>query len=407
MHYLGVCAIAKNESPFLREWVAHNYALGAERFLIYDNESDEPIAETLKDFVAQGVVEVRLAPGKSRQMTCYDDCLKRWRDKVRWTAFLDLDEFLMVGTGRDVRPILAEYEEYGGLSLNWRVFGPSGHLRRPEGLVQENFTERMSGGVGRIRNMRYKSIVQTNLCKCMLDPHQPQLRAGKRLVNERREPVLWPLAPHTSERIWINHYMYRSQQEWEKKVNTGRADDFSQSHTLTSETFYYIAREPCVEERQPELHLKLLRLAVRSGVLARYIDVDSAALEGLELYQAVELISRAIEKQHSEKAITLVELFRPQFARFSEFLTMAAWAHAGHGNFDKALEYTFLNVRRGPSLEKYYQQFLIRIAAGQREAAFQLGCFIKDAARYVYEDAEHPVAQALRAKDADLQLGIY
>ena len=40
-HYLAVCAIAKNEGHYFKEWIEWHRSQGVERFYIYDNESTD------------------------------------------------------------------------------------------------------------------------------------------------------------------------------------------------------------------------------------------------------------------------------------------------------------------------------------------------------------------------------
>ena len=57
---VAICAIAKNEGPYLREWVAYHHLLGFDPIIVYDHESDDesPGALHLED---RGVVEVVLS----------------------------------------------------------------------------------------------------------------------------------------------------------------------------------------------------------------------------------------------------------------------------------------------------------------------------------------------------------
>ena len=43
-------------------------------------------------------------------------------------AFIDADEFLVIADGSPSLPaLLKDYEGRGGLAVNWRIFGSSGH----------------------------------------------------------------------------------------------------------------------------------------------------------------------------------------------------------------------------------------------------------------------------------------
>ncbi|MDR0485482.1 MAG: glycosyltransferase family 2 protein, partial [Elusimicrobiota bacterium] len=49
--YLSVLAIAKNEAPYLKEWIEYHRALGVEKFYIYDNNSSDNTFEILKPYI--------------------------------------------------------------------------------------------------------------------------------------------------------------------------------------------------------------------------------------------------------------------------------------------------------------------------------------------------------------------
>ncbi len=93
--YLSVCAIAKNEGPYFREWIEWHRALGVEKFFIYDNGSDDNTREVLDEYIKSGVVDYTYFPGYRRQIAAYDDCMERHRFASRWIAFIDLDEFIV------------------------------------------------------------------------------------------------------------------------------------------------------------------------------------------------------------------------------------------------------------------------------------------------------------------------
>lgn len=94
-HYLALCAVAKDETPFLREWVEYHALIGVERFIIYDHESAVPVAETLADHVATGLVTVVNLQGFAIQLPAYNHCLQQFGGGLcQWIGFIDLDEFV-------------------------------------------------------------------------------------------------------------------------------------------------------------------------------------------------------------------------------------------------------------------------------------------------------------------------
>ena len=66
-------------------------------------------------------------------------------------GFIDSDEFIIISDklktsyAKSHREplqfvnILRQYEKYGGLVLYWKMFGSSGHIRRPKGGLLVNY----------------------------------------------------------------------------------------------------------------------------------------------------------------------------------------------------------------------------------------------------------------------------
>ena len=49
--YLSLCAIVKNEAPYLPEWIEFYKLVGVEKFYIYDNDSTDNTKEVLKPYI--------------------------------------------------------------------------------------------------------------------------------------------------------------------------------------------------------------------------------------------------------------------------------------------------------------------------------------------------------------------
>ena len=225
MRYLSACCIARNEHPYIREWVDYHLLIGVESFLVYDDGApgEAPLRDTLRDHVERGTVSVvKSIEGARRQMACYDDCLARFGAESRWIAFLDVDEFLVLQAGDDVRTLLREFEAEGGLAASWLTFGSSGHVRRPAGRVTANYVRRSKPSFK--HNRHVKSIVQPARALTAKNPHAFEYRPGFRCVDERGRVVEDAFNDNTTRSLWINHYFTKSREEFLLKAARGRPD---------------------------------------------------------------------------------------------------------------------------------------------------------------------------------------
>ncbi len=67
-----------------------------------------------------------------------------------WLGFIDVDEFIVVKPNvtqgkleyaPDLFQFLQPYQDAGGLVVNWRMFGSSGHRSRPHQPVTQAYTK--------------------------------------------------------------------------------------------------------------------------------------------------------------------------------------------------------------------------------------------------------------------------
>lgn len=143
---LAICAMFKNEAPWLKEWLSyHHGVLGVEHFYLYNNESTDNYLEVLQPFIDQGIVELidwdsanpehqafgafMDAPWSAAQLGAYNDCLQiKALGKAKWVAMIDIDEFIVPVKGvKSLYSLLdkAEKKKKGTVCLHWRVFGTS------------------------------------------------------------------------------------------------------------------------------------------------------------------------------------------------------------------------------------------------------------------------------------------
>ena len=225
MHKIAVCAIFKDEASYLLEWIAFHRMIGVDLFVLYDNGSTDGGAELIRrSSFARNVtlVEWTDRPG---QLSAYRHFHANYARDFTWAAFIDLDEFIMPVSGSSIRDILIRktYDNYSDILLNWLIFGPSGHERRPDGLVIENFTWRFPEDAE--ANRHVKSLVRTeDLVAIGSTPHI--FDCARPTCNARGETVMsYAMQPTACHDVMvINHYFTKSVEEWEFKRRRGRGD---------------------------------------------------------------------------------------------------------------------------------------------------------------------------------------
>jgi len=217
---LSICAICKDETDYLEEWINFNRCVGVEHFYIYDNESVVPVKITLEKYIDAGYVTVIDFPGDKKQIPSYHDFLNNYKSDSKWVAFLDCDEFLIPKQVDTIQEVLKEYESYGGLCVNWVMFGSNGFLTKPLGLVTELYT------LSKV-NQHIKTIVQPEFVTRSAGPsHCFRYEKGYYAVSETFNKVDWAFSEPSINKIQLNHYFTKSLEEWDKKVQRGTADGF-------------------------------------------------------------------------------------------------------------------------------------------------------------------------------------
>lgn len=102
---VALCAIARRENRYLKEWIEHYRDLGIDHIIIGDNnevEGDEDIAQFVKDEGFEDYVTVidkkrredNLTP--DFQIEFFNEVYRDFGDDFDWIAYFDVDEFFTV-----------------------------------------------------------------------------------------------------------------------------------------------------------------------------------------------------------------------------------------------------------------------------------------------------------------------
>lgn len=226
---LSFAVIVKNEVPYIKEWIEYHRYIGVTHFYVYDNESTDGLKDVLKSYIDEGVVDYTYYPGKLRQLEAYKDAAIKHKFDSHYIGFFDVDEFLLMNINGVSLPSLTtrvfnSYDGVGAYAINWRHFGSSGHIEKPDGLVIENYTHRAEDDFD--RNLLVKTICNPRRVVHFLNPHHPVLDDGYRIVNENGVTVTDQFcADNSCSLMQVNHYFCKSREEARKKMERGKISD--------------------------------------------------------------------------------------------------------------------------------------------------------------------------------------
>ena len=221
-YYLAVCAIAKNEGAYFKEWIEWHRSMGVEKFYIYDNESTDGTRQVLEPYIASGLVEYRYFPGYHCQLAAYDDCLEKYRFEARWLAIIDLDEFIVPIKDYAIPTFLQRFEKFPVVEVNWLIYGSSGAKKKEEGAVMERF--KCHSLPEHPLNRHVKSIVNPRRVFSVIGCHEVARISGS-AVDSHGHPIKRNFRDREPQQdvIRINHYAVKSYEEFKTKQSRGRA----------------------------------------------------------------------------------------------------------------------------------------------------------------------------------------
>eukprot|EP00253_Pinus_taeda_P030220 PITA_30220 len=274
---LCACTMVFNGAKFLKEWIVYHSHLGVEKFIIYDNNSDDNLEEIIKFMADSGYNMWRHPwPWAKTQEAGFAHCALQARDSCHWVMFTDIDEFifsplwlkqlrpnstfnalglLLMNKTKTTQMINSNSSASGGprvgqVSINCRNFGPSYLKSHPPQGVTQGYTCREN------LEQRHKSIVLLDaLSPSLLNViHHFELKPGYKTIR---------LA--SSEAV-INHYKYQAWIEFKAKFRrrvSAYVADWKES------------KNPLSQDRAPGLGSEAIEPA---GWESKFCQVNDTAL---------------------------------------------------------------------------------------------------------------------------------
>ncbi|KAG7020725.1 Glycosyltransferase family 92 protein, partial [Cucurbita argyrosperma subsp. argyrosperma] len=205
------CTMVYNVGKFLKEWVMYYSKIGVEKFILYDNGSDDEISAVVKELNKEGYnIEIVFWIWPKTQEAGFSHSVEYSKRSCKWMLFMDVDEFIFspswlnsLNPSKEMLKSLlpAEKSRVGMVTIMCNDYGPSDRISNPAEGVTQGYNCR------RRVEERHKSIVLLEAVdESLLNViHHFQLRTEFRSRQMRTEEAV------------VNHYKYQAWPEFRLK----------------------------------------------------------------------------------------------------------------------------------------------------------------------------------------------
>lgn len=185
---IALCAIARLENSYIKDWLDYHLGLGFDHVFIYDNyhTGESRICEVVdaKSVLYQGKVTIIEVPDRSAyQMTAYNECYSRASKDFDWVCFIDIDEYLTFESSpngpQSIQDFVKRFDaEIDAILIHWQIFDDNGYVESDGRSVIERFSKPLPKWFSannmwgnQPENLHVKSILRTNRGLTFHGPH--------------------------------------------------------------------------------------------------------------------------------------------------------------------------------------------------------------------------------------------
>ena len=255
-----ICALAKCENNYLKEWVEHHLSLGFDTIYIYDNNDldGERVRDVVSCYPEVIVIEKYLGVKECGfQSRVYTEFWHEHRKECDWVVFIDIDEFIMLEGYDTIQGFLSQdkFSNADIVRLRWKVFDDGNMLDVVDGdysVVDRLKTFRKTAS----ENCAAKSILRTGIdigenpitpFGYHTDQHLLVVDGEGRICDNSGAKITKEVkTPYGG--IWLNHYMTKTIGEYvRQKVARG---DVNASETRYGMGLFWALNDFSMEKLQ-------------------------------------------------------------------------------------------------------------------------------------------------------------
>lgn len=213
-----ICTIIKNEQYYLEEWINHNLSIGFTDIYLYEDDGSDThkyITDKFDNVYLNRFSDCNIKQYSLKQQALFEWFILNYKDKYDWCAFIDVDEYIRFEDGWTLDKLCKMFKDKNGIYIQQKTYGANGHLTKPIGGLQENYTSPENVYRYHREKANMKSIV--NLHKNNLSfSRKVHKVAGGVFTNgiNRQRDICY-------QKCWYDHYYTKSWEEWKARFIRG------------------------------------------------------------------------------------------------------------------------------------------------------------------------------------------
>lgn len=236
----AIIAIAKCEELYIKEWIDYHLNLNFDTIIIADNDD----TLVLSGYASDRVIIEDYSNVEGVQVKAYSELFDKYRNQFDWLFFIDIDEFLVIEDGSDVKTFLSSFPQDKIIRLSWKVYGDNDLLD----VVDDDYSvvKRFTKEAEKTKlNSFVKSFIPTNIPiehprVCGHSIYSTKLKAvnalGERCINYNQH-----IERVVHKKAWVNHYMTKTIGEYiRQKYNRGGSNNNPNRYKKWEEYFFKI-----------------------------------------------------------------------------------------------------------------------------------------------------------------------
>ena len=202
-----ICAIIKDETEYLEEWIQYHLEIGFNHIFLYQDrgsDSHKYITDKFKENVTLHLLDDErydflYENAFFRQTTLYHFFMVEYHQKYNWVAFIDVDEFVTFTSDFTLQDLLLENQYCPSFLLEWKVLGADGRIEKCD-KVLGNYNTDVSKlyEFGHVPTKMFINLYDTVPLDWCHNPAIPSKTLYK----------------YSDNKVWLDHYYTKSWDDW-------------------------------------------------------------------------------------------------------------------------------------------------------------------------------------------------